>query len=169
MRHIIFLVAVTLAASNAFAQRFEAGGFAGTGGFSTGSGGNSYWVVGADACVRCNRKIAFYGEYSHFDAVSLPSIDRVDLGSVGARFQGRLDRRVRPFFDAGLSFGMQHESRNVQNPRDQSLVGVGFGGGATVNLGSRFYVRPAIRLHILSPGGSPNAAVAGGASVGLRF
>ena len=166
LRCLLFL---TLLASTAAAQKTEVGGFAGIGGFAADDmSTTTFWVAGAEACFLCDGRFAIFAEYNHYGSAGNKfqvKITSVDLISGGLRVQ-RPKGRVRPFVDVGISGGQDRFQRSSGSDGSHGLIGLALGGGATIAVGKRWYVRPAVRFQGMS-GFHVGASVA--ASIGYRF
>ena len=107
-----------------------------------------------------------YVSYSRWDRPGDPS--RGITGAVmfrgGWRVQGH-SRRVRPFFDLGGAIGEADYVRPNTAAWSHSYFGVDVGGGATIAIGNRAYMRPQARAQWLIYGG----AISAGIGVGIRF
>lgn len=164
-----FLLILLLFASTASAQKVEIGGLGGYGRFGADDVSmRSYWVAGVEACGFCARRAAIYFEYSHYGSSAEASEIRildVDLVSIGLRVQSS-PRGVRPFFDIGLSAGQDRFRRRQGTTGEHSIAGLGIGGGASIALGERFYIRPTVRAHIMQ---GMHVGVAVAAAAGVRF
>lgn len=143
---IWFLMVVACAAVG---QGVEAGGFAGVGWTELALWNpRANFAVGAETCVRCGHLVAAYGEYTHmWRSEGALNRDTVDLGSMGVRLQGGSQRRFRPFGDAGFAVTRTYTARNIYSLAE-TKAGFAVGGGMTVRLGRRYYLRPFARLYI---------------------
>lgn len=147
------------------AQRSEIGVTAGFGAFAaTDVRATRAVAVGAEFCTLCSGRLGVFAEYSHLEGVGRRhEIDRFDIVAGGLRVQG--GRRVRPFFDVGLAYGV--DSFHWYGGRaSHGNPGIVLAGGAAIRLRDRLYVRPQFRVYGLW---GIHAAIAGGAGVGLRF
>ena len=156
-----FALTLGLFASAAFAQKTELGVLTGGGAFGAEDVSGSYWIAGAELSAFADKRTALFVEYEHYGRIGSESlITSVDLVSGGLRVQGT-QGRFRPFFDAGISGGQDRFARGTHN-----LVGVALGGGVTISVGERWYVRPAFRVHGLR---GLHAAAGFTTSIGYRF
>jgi len=164
-----YLLTLLLMACTASAQRLEIGGLGGVGVFGADDVSvRSYWLAGAEVCGFCGKRAAIYFEYSHYgspDQGTEVSIMEVDLVSIGLRLQ-RSPRRIRPFFDVGLSTGQDRFRRFQETVGKHSTAGLGIGGGVAISVGEHFYVRPAVRAHMMQ---AFHVGVAFTAAAGVRF
>jgi hypothetical protein len=127
-----------------------------------------YVLAGAEGCVLCGGRLGLFFEYNHWQLAGVRNNPTMlDLAGAGLRIQGK-GRRVRPFFDIGVVGGREQLQRNLYLGPSESrgVRGMLLGGGATIDIGKRWYVRPQLKLAAVSEG-----YVTGwfGASVGYRF
>jgi hypothetical protein len=158
-----FLLVSAMFATTAVAQNTQIGGLAGVGSFGAEDvSSRAYWIAGAEACILCGGRFALFVEYSHYGSdgkLVVPDMPRakatritsVDLVSGGLRVQ-RPRGRARPFFDIGISGGQDRYLSRGWAPTDGShnLVGLALGGGVTIDVKKRWYVRPTVRAHVMS-------------------
>ncbi len=156
------------------AQTLEFGGFLGGGAIADSSAGAAGAArIGIEACVFCSGRLALFGEYAHWAAAEHQTgfgtgrVSRADLAGAGLRIQGQ--DRLPLFFDVGIVGG----SDSHGNGSGGAIGGVVVGGGITLHLGDRWYIRPQVRAYALSPhtleGLGIHWAVAAGAGFGVRF
>jgi hypothetical protein len=139
------LLCLTLLAATAGAQKWEAGGIGGGGGFGAPDASGTYWVAGAEGCFFCGRRAALFAEYNHYGRADGQTVIRsADAVAGGLRVQAR-PRRIRPYFDIGIAGGQDHFRNRAHN-----LIGVAMGGGVAISLGEHWYVRPGVRLQFMS-------------------
>jgi len=161
MRKIFLLIVVAYLSVPAWAQSgadLEVGLKGGVGDYSSAEdspGGRG--VVGVEVCAFCAGKYALFGDYQHFFRPdnTRTSYKSAESFSAGLRIQG--NRKVNPFFDVGVGVG-----KNRFGLTSLTTVGAAFGTGLRIPLGERAYVRPQLRLHVLSHGyllGSAEVAV----------
>jgi len=156
-----YLALFIVLASTAGAQRFEIGGLAGGGGFGAEDTSGTYWIAGAEGCAFCNRKTALFAEYNHYGLASGQTvIKNADIVSGGLRVQSTAER-FRPYFDIGIAGGQDHFLGKAHN-----FVGVAMGGGVAISLGKNWYVRPGVRLQLMS---YLHYGLSAGVSAGYRF
>lgn len=159
----ILVVMATLA----FAQKTEVGGVAGFGNVAVQDEGSSGALAfGAEFCGVCSGGYAVFAEYSHLESVGNFAIKRFDIVAGGLRIQG--GRRVRPFFDIGIAYGVDRFEGYSYDGKLNSHgnVGVVLAGGAAIRLKDRLYVRPQFRLYALR---QIHVVAVGSAGVGIRF
>lgn len=162
-----------LAALSAYGQNTEIGATAGGGTVAVEDiRASGRFAAGAEICVLCTHRFAVFGDYTRiWKADNRPSdVTTFDLISGGLRIQG--GRRVRPFLDAGVVYGVDRFRYPVLrgglsfergfhgNP------GLVLAGGASLPLGSRFYVRPQVRMYVLK---GLHVAIWAGIGIGLRL
>jgi hypothetical protein len=138
----------------------------------------AFGVFGAEACTFCSGRFALFVEYNHWERVGNNGyIQSGDLGGFGLRIQGNRRRRIRPFFDVGIAGGADHfvmrgwtylptPVRIVYGNDSHALYGLSLGGGASMPVGKRWYVRPQARLYALR---GTHVAAAVSVGVGVRF
>ncbi len=159
-----------LLCTSSFAQtekpRYEAG-------FKAGAGGYSYIddhaytrsMFGAEACAFCGGRYALFGAYSHFLAPGAPSGYRsADLLNTGLRIQGR--GRVSPFFDVGFAAGYSRFLWGASTIRSVTTAGVGLGAGVAFRTAKGLYIRPQLRMSVMS---EAYAAASAEIAIGWRF
>ena len=145
------------------APETELGATLGQGAFLTAHG--AFTAVGAEACVRCQGRIGYFLEYTHWSLTPAGGqTSLLNLGGGGIRIQGK-NRYVRPFLDVGIAVGIYdgHPHNYVHKDESFDIMGVMLGFGMTVSLPKGFYVRPQAKVAV-----SPETAV-GFASVGLGY
>ncbi|MBZ5586636.1 MAG: porin family protein [Acidobacteriia bacterium] len=142
-------------------------------GFRAGAGAYSYIdnsaytraVVGLEACAFCGGRYALFGAYSHFLAPGPPSrYKSADLLHTGLRIQGR--RRVSPFFDVGIAAGYSRFLWGAGATRSITTAGVGLGAGVAFRTAKGPYIRPQVRLSIMS---EAYLAASAEIAIGWRF
>ncbi len=168
MKRIFLLAAsASLLCAPLFAQtenpRYEAG-------FTAGVGAYSYFddhaharaVFGAELCAFCGGRYALFGDYRHFLAPGAPSGYRsADLVNAGLRIQGR--GRVSAFFDVGFAAGSSRYSWR-SGVKAMGTAGAGLGGGVTFRTAKGLYIRPQVRIYVMS-----EAYVAAETEVGIGW
>jgi len=131
-------------------QTFEAGGAIGAGVFAVSSGGGAAaGEAGADLCVGCSGRFAFFVDYRHWLTAARTGEDRVksaDLGSFGLRIQSKSSTRF--FFDIGLAGG---RDRHIFSGHGGGMVGVVLGAGVEIPLHGPWSLSPQVRAYGLSP------------------
>ena len=140
------LLAFLLMAPIALAQKTEVGVTYGTGALLTAHG--SFRVAGGEACVRCDGRVAYFLEYSHWWLTPPGGLtSKLDMGSGGVRIQGK-NKYVRPFVDIGITAGSYdgHPHDFVHKDENFDLEGVALGVGVTVSVTKHFYVRPQAKI-----------------------
>ena len=158
------LIGLVLATAVAFAQRTQIGGTFGLGSAGDGeAAAGPYVMAGAEGCVLCRGRLGLFFEYNHWQLAG-PRNNPValDLGGGGLRIQGK-GPRVRPFFDIGIAGGHAEGTRKFYS---SNVGGMVLGGGATVFVGKRWYVRPEVKMAVLSIGAVTAMFSTG---VGYRF
>jgi hypothetical protein len=157
--------ALFFAVALASAQKLELGATAGFG--YTGAEDVSFRPfanIGVQVCGFCSATLALFGEYSHGERVGnkLPArITSSDLLGGGLRIQA--GRRIRPFFDVGVAGGWDRFVYTGGGGR-HNMIGLVAGGGVSIPLRGRWYIRPQYRLYLLS-----GLHVVSGGSMGIGF
>jgi hypothetical protein len=141
----------------------EFGAKLGQGAFLTAHG--AFTAVGVEACVRCQGRIGYFLEFTHWSLTPTGGqTSLLNLGGGGFRIQSK-NKHVRPFLDIGIAVGTYdgHPHNYVHKDESFDIMGLMLGFGMTVSLPKGFYVRPQARLAI-----SPETGVGFG-SVGLGY
>jgi hypothetical protein len=154
----------------AFAQGSQIGGMIGRGGVARLFETSAYlFVAGVESCVLCGGRLGLFLEYHHWNKISsgTDSPTSLDLAGGGLRIQGK-GERVRPFFDVGITGGVERDYRYVQSPgrASHAVAGGILGFGAAISVSEHWYLRPLARIVGLS---TPEFGGFAGASVGYRF
>ena len=165
-RLLVFLALAPLA----FAQRTQIGGVIGRGGVAQLFENSAYhFVAGVEGCVLCGGRLGLFLEYHHWNKISsgTDSPTSLDLAGGGLRIQGK-GERVRPFFDIGITGGVERDYRSpIMGARaSHALTGGILGFGAAISVSEHWYIRPLARIVGLS---TPEFGGFAGASVGYRF
>ena len=167
---LVATASAILLCAPSFAQtekpRYEVGFRAGAGGYSY-IDDNPYTraVLGLEACAFCGKRYALFGAYSHFLAPGPPSrYKSADLFNTGLRIQGR--RRVSPFFDVGFAAGYSRFLWGASTIRSMTTAGIGLGTGVAFRTAKGLYIRPQVRLFIMS---EAYAAASAEIAIGWRF
>jgi hypothetical protein len=143
-------------------------------GIQGGAGGYAYienshagvrGVVGVEVCALCGGRFAIFGEYNHFlPPTGNSGYQSAELFGGGLRIQGR--GRVRPFFDAGFAAGKSNYAMYSGSPRTYTTAGATLGFGVMIPAGRSFYIRPQLRLSMMS---EQYLAASAQVGIGWRF
>lgn len=115
-------------------------------------------VIGTETCSFCGGRYGLFAGYRHFFPPGPVSrYKSSDLFDAGLRIQGR--SRVAAFFDVGFAAGhARFGTRGI------ATAGGVLGVGAVIRAGEYLYVRPQVRLYVMS-----EAYFATGAEVGVGW
>jgi hypothetical protein len=165
MTRLALLLALSAAAG--YSQRSEFGARAGFAAAAAPDVSTSSGVVlGAEFCGLCSGTFAFFAEYNHLETLGSArsnGITRFGIVAGGVRLQG--GRGVRPFFDAGVAYGVD-SFRWSSGSDSHGNPGIVLAGGAAIGLKEGLYIRPQFRLYALRDIHVVAAATAG---FGMRF
>ena len=154
-----------LAATAAWAQKAEIGVTYGTGVFVTAHG--NFTTVGAEACLNCQARRAYFLEYDHWGLTPAGGrTSKLNLVAGGLRIQGR-NRYVRPFVDLGIGVGNYegHPHDFVHKDEDIGIMGFVLGVGVTFSPVKHVYIRPQAKL----VWAFDTAFMQAGVGAGIRF
>jgi hypothetical protein len=163
MKKILSIVLIAVLSPHAYGQLFPqhsagvrvAGGYYG----DSHDQGGTRGIVGAEACLFCEGRRAWFLEYSHFFPPGSGVYDNADLVAAGIRLQSR--RKAMFFFDIGVAVG-----NSRLRSTSLSTVGAAFGSGLQITVGPRLYFSPFFRIYPMN-----HTYIAGsfGTGLGLRF
>ena len=164
MKKILSIVLIAALSPYAYGQLFPqhsagirvAGGYYG----DVHDQGGTRGIVGAEACLFCEGRRAWFLEYSHFFPPGSGVYDNADLVAAGIRLQSR--RKAMFFFDIGVAVG----NSRLRSTSSVSTVGAAFGSGVQITIGPRLYFSPYFRIYPMN-----HTYIAGsfGTGLGLRF